>query len=121
MASYSIQDIAQWVHGTVDAADASIAVNHLVTDTRKITDPAGSVFFAIQGEHRDGHRFIPEAWQQGVRVFVVTEPGLRRQYPDGSFILVEDTLRALQQLAAMHRGRFSYPVIGIAPGTYVHG
>lgn len=113
MASYTIQDIAQWVYGTVDAADASVTVNHLVTDTRKITDPAGSVFFAIHGEHRDGHRFIPEAWQQGVRVFVVTERGLRRQYPEGCFIIVEDTLRALQQLAAMHRRLFSYPVIGI--------
>lgn len=88
-------------------------VDHLVTDTRKITDPAGSVFFAIHGETRDGHVFIPEAYQQGVRVFIVSQEGLHDPFPDAVFIVVKDTLRALQQLTTAHRTSFHIPVIGI--------
>ena len=113
MARYSIPEIIHLVGGQATGPSAQVLIDHLVTDTRKITDPAGSVFFAIQGEKRDGHLFIPEAYQQGVRVFVVAKEGLHVSFPDAVFILVGDTLQALQQLVATHRASFKIPVIGI--------
>ena len=113
MARYSIQEIISLVSGHAEGSSVQVLIDHLVTDTRKITDPAGSVFFAIHGEKRDGHLFIPEAYQQGVRVFVVGREGLHQQFPDSVFILVQDPLQALQQLAAAHRAAFDIPVIGI--------
>ncbi|TAH00443.1 MAG: UDP-N-acetylmuramoyl-tripeptide--D-alanyl-D-alanine ligase, partial [Sphingobacteriales bacterium] len=113
MARYSIQEIISLVRGHAEWPSVQVLIDHLVTDTRKITDPAGSVFFAIHGDKRDGHVFIPEAYQQGVRVFVVSKEGLNQQFPDAVFILVEESLQALQQLAAAHRASFDIPVIGI--------
>ena len=61
-----------------------------------------------------GHRYIQDLYQLRVRNFVVSE--LRPEFtrmPDANFLLVKDTLRALQRLAAFHRNRFHIPVIGI--------
>lgn len=113
MAKYSIPEIISLVGGRADGPSVQMDIDHLVTDTRKITDPAGSVFFAIHGEKRDGHLFVPEAYQQGVRVFVVTRDDLLHQYVDALFIVVADTLVALQSLVTAHRLSFTIPVIGI--------
>ncbi len=113
MAAYSVQKIAALLNARMDAEAADITVDHLVTDTRKITHPAGSVFFAISGEKRDGHQFIGEAWQQGVKVFVVDDASFIQQLPDAVFLVVEDVLYALQRLASAHRSGFNYPVMGI--------
>lgn len=113
MAKYSIPEIISLVGGRAEGPSLQMLVDHLVTDTRKITDPAGSVFFAIHGEKRDGHLFIPEAYQQGIRVFVVSREGLSQHHADALFIVVGDTLVALQSLVAAHRASFHIPVIGI--------
>lgn len=88
-------------------------VEQLLFDSRSVTAPAVSLFFALPGKHRDGHRFIPELYDRGVRQFVVSQPPDLRAFPEGNFLLVENTLDALQQLAAAHRARFHIPVIGI--------
>lgn len=85
----------------------------LLFDSRSLTTPANALFFALPGKHRDGHRFIPELYAQGVRQFVVKqwpEPDLM---PEAGFLQVDDPLKALQALAMHHRSRFQIPVIGI--------
>jgi alanine racemase len=67
----------------------------------------------LKGNRRDGHQFIPELYKKGVRNFVVSELPGQAVYPDANFILVDDTLAALQGLAAFHRQQFNIPVIGI--------
>jgi alanine racemase len=110
--AYRIQDIAQILR-----ADASIhadaQVEHLLIDSRKIVFPATSLFFAISGPRRDGHQFIKEVYERGVRNFVVRKGFDHSPYHDAVFLQVENVLEALQQLAAYHRSRFSIPVIGI--------
>jgi Alr-MurF fusion protein len=93
---------------------------HLLVDSRKLTNPASSLFFALISQRRNGHQFIPELYNKGVRNFVVSEKGNFEKYPGANFLLVKDTLDALQQLAAYHRTRFTkppdenpLPVIGI--------
>ncbi len=89
----------------------------LLTDSRFVSQPQQSIFFAIKGERHDGHVFIEELYEKGVREFVVekkaAQPDLNERFPEAKFWLVENGIRALQNLAARHRKKFDIPVIGI--------
>lgn len=67
----------------------------------------------MYGPRRNGHAFIPELYLRGVRNFVVYQEPELNDYPGANFILVQDSLHALQRLAAFHRQQFDLPVIGI--------
>ena len=88
-------------------------IEHLVVDSRKIVFPKSTLFFALRGPRRDGHEFIREAYEKGVRHFVISRRIDTYTYPDVDFFLVYNALKALQILAAIHRAGFNYPVIGI--------
>ncbi|GAB4036332.1 bifunctional UDP-N-acetylmuramoyl-tripeptide:D-alanyl-D-alanine ligase/alanine racemase [Spirosoma gilvum] len=92
-----------------------------LTDSRQVTGSAvDAVFFAIQGEHHDGHDYIGELYQKGVRQFVVERSALTPErraewlaYAEATFVEVDSSLQTLQTLAAEHRRQFHIPVIGI--------
>ncbi|MFM8591910.1 MAG: bifunctional UDP-N-acetylmuramoyl-tripeptide:D-alanyl-D-alanine ligase/alanine racemase [Sphingomonadales bacterium] len=109
---YSVVDIA-----AILASDSKVVndhvVEHLLLDSRKAFLPATSLFFALVSARRNGHDFIGELYQKGVRSFVVSQPVEAGVFSDANFIRVPDTVAALQRLAAYHRDRFSIPVIGI--------
>ncbi|WP_266203248.1 bifunctional UDP-N-acetylmuramoyl-tripeptide:D-alanyl-D-alanine ligase/alanine racemase [Pontibacter kalidii] len=93
-----------------------LPIVHLLTDSRKLSQPAGSVFFAIRGKYNDGHKYLPQLYAQGVRQLVLEqgEPEqLKQLYPEANILLVDSSLKALQKLAAWHRAQFRVPVIGI--------
>lgn len=85
-------------------------IQHLLYDSRRVQHPESSLFFALETAHSNGHRYVAEAYKKGVRAFVVSEDV---SLEDAVVIRVDDTLAALQQLAAHHRSRFAIPVIGI--------
>lgn len=88
-------------------------VRWLLTDSRSLSTPEGTLFFALTSRQGDGHRYIEELYQRGVRCFVVKRlPS--EVHPDAVYFLVRSTLEALQQLASYHRRQFQIPVIGIA-------
>ena len=87
---------------------------YLSTDSRHIVYPKQSLFIALQGPNHNGHLFIEEAYQKQIRFFLVAEQPLATQnYPDAVFLCVNNTLQALQQIAAAHRALFQLPVLGI--------
>lgn len=88
-------------------------VSYLCYDSRKVDQPEGTLFFAFKTAQNDGHRFIPELLLKGVRNFVVTDPTCTDLDSTANFLVVNDTLAALQTLAQHHRLRFHYPIIGI--------
>lgn len=90
-----------------------IDIAELLIDSRKIVNPARAMFIAIKGSHRDGHQFIDDAYEKGVRTFLVSAETDTAKYKDAQFLKVTDTLTALHQLAAAHRNQFHIPVIGI--------
>lgn len=110
--TYTILDIARILKVETDSAPPVI-IQYLLTDSRKIVFPQHSLFFAISGQRRDGHDFISEVYERGVRSFVVKEEFDNAGYPDACFLKVKEVLKALQQLAEHHRNRFRIPVIGI--------
>ncbi|MBL7808374.1 MAG: bifunctional UDP-N-acetylmuramoyl-tripeptide:D-alanyl-D-alanine ligase/alanine racemase [Saprospiraceae bacterium] len=85
----------------------------LLYDSRSLAAPANALFFALPGKHRDGHRFIPDLYAQGVRQFVVQQLPEPDLMPEAFFLQVPHPLEAIQTLAAHHRSRFQIPVIGI--------
>ncbi len=110
--NYSINDIARIINAGSTVVN-DVTIEHLLIDSRKISSPATSLFFALKGPRRDGHQFIPELYKKGVRNFVVTDNAFANTFTEANFIFADDTLQALQQLAAYHRSQFNIPVIGI--------
>jgi len=93
-----------------------IFVNGVVYDTRKIFDGNGKVFFALQGKYRDGIAFVEEAYQKGIRAFVLDKLPEVLQ-PDAAYLKVDEPLDALMKLASWHRSQFKIPVIAVI-GTH---
>lgn len=112
--SYTALYIAPLINGRLLSSDDESNILHLLTDSRKVTQPESSLFFALLSERNDGHKYIEELYSKGVRNFVI---GLHYSFPvllkGCTVIAVSDTLAALQQLAAHHRSKFSLPVAGI--------
>ena len=110
---YAIKDIARIIGAQADRLNDD-KISLLLTDSRRLSFPEESLFFALRTKTNDGHKYIGELYKLRVRNFVVSEmlPEFERM-TDANFLLVKDTLRALQKLAAYHRKRFNIPVIGI--------
>lgn len=88
-------------------------IKELITDSRKVLHPQDALFIALKGKNRDGHLFIKDAYDKGIRSFLVQEPIDQLLYPDAQFLKVNNTQTALQQIAIAQRNHFHYPVIGI--------
>ncbi len=115
---YSIQEIAEITKGklihTSSATGIADVVEHLLIDSRKIIYPESSVFIAIKGDRNDGHKYIQDVYDAGVRNFIVENINTSSlQNNDVNIIHVKNGLHALQQIAKYHRKQFQYPVIGI--------
>ena len=80
------------------------------TDTRKMKE--GKLFFALSGENFNGNRFAAEALKKGAPAVVVDDAAF---VPEGDprYLLTENTLEALQELARYHRQQFDIPVLAI--------
>ena len=109
---YSIGEVAKIVNGQLVGADTQFKIADLLIDSRHLIDARQALFFALKSHRNDGHKYIEELYEKGVRAFVVTRLP-EHACPDATFVVVADTLKALQTLAAHHRQRFDIPVIGI--------
>ncbi|CAG5004088.1 Alanine racemase [Dyadobacter sp. CECT 9275] len=94
---------------------------YLLTDSRQLSFPEQSIFFAIKGDRHDGHQFLPELYHKGVREFVVETAGftgktreLAETWADARIWLTPSSIRALQKTVGEHRRRFNIDVVGIA-------
>ncbi|WP_158858778.1 bifunctional UDP-N-acetylmuramoyl-tripeptide:D-alanyl-D-alanine ligase/alanine racemase [Lunatibacter salilacus] len=92
-------------------------ISSICIDSRRIYPEPEILFVALPGEKTDGHSFLKAAYEGGVRNFLVQkgryETGLLRNYADTTILLVCDTLRSLQFLAAWNRNQFQGPVLAI--------
>jgi len=81
---------------------------NITTDTRKITKDC--IYFALKGERFNGNDFAEQAIKEGASFAVVNDTSLSK---NDNYIVVEDVLTTLQQLANHHRKQLTIPVIGI--------
>lgn len=106
--------INEIVCGKIIHAEKNIVVGEYLTDSRLALFPSKTIFFAIKTEHNDGHRYIDALYQKGVRAFVVSDPEFPfSDYEAAVFILVENVVGALQDLAQFHRNRLNAKVVAI--------
>lgn len=110
MITYSCSELAKLCGGTLLGPDR--VVSQVFIDSR-FPGSDNSLFFAIIGKQHNGHQYIEELYSKGIRCFVVHSTYQFPRLTEASFICVGDSLRALQTLAAYHRTRFNYPIVGI--------
>ncbi|OKZ24985.1 MAG: bifunctional UDP-N-acetylmuramoyl-tripeptide:D-alanyl-D-alanine ligase/alanine racemase [Bacteroides finegoldii] len=139
--SYAIESIAQSI-GARRVGEYEATIDWLLTDSRSLSFPEETLFFALTTKRNSGVRYIPELYARGVRNFVVSEEEFKQvengelriesamQDDDAqpilnsqlstfnfsstlNFLIVPNPLKALQKLAEVHRERFNIPVIGI--------
>ena len=108
---YQFDQAAKMMRGTVIQKASKNVIEHLLLDSRKLTFPESTIFFAVKGERRDGHTFIGELYNKGVRAFVISLDLNISLYPDANFLKVKDTIKAAQNFAAAHRKQYNIPVI----------
>ena len=101
---------AELISGNPD----EIVVKDILIDSRRLISPKKVLFFALSSKRNDGHKYIEELSKKGVRSFVISgEPPVIQSNKNLSFFIVDNTLEALQKLAAYHRAQFDLSVIGI--------
>ena len=128
--SYTIESIAECI-GARCVGKQNATIDWLLTDSRSLSFPEATLFFALSTKRNNGARYIPELYDRGVRNFVVSEedyklvdsgkliadssmqPTINSQLSTLNFLIVSNPLKALQKLAEMHREKFHIPVIGI--------
>jgi len=110
---YTTAHISKIINARLIQQGNAETINHLLLDSRRVIFPAESVFFALKTDRRDGHHFIQDVYNKGCRCFVVSKLPSIEELPGAAILHVDDTLEALQRLAAFHRSRFTIPVIGI--------
>jgi alanine racemase len=87
-------------------------IRHLSIDSRQPFHPQDTLFIALGGKHHDGHRYLEELRKRGVTSFLVRKGTAPADGRVGT-IEVDDTLSALQRIAAWHRAQYTLPVVGI--------
>jgi len=110
--NYNIDQINTILSGDFFQEKNHNNVTQVCIDTRQITNATQTLFFCLVARN-DGHRYIESAYKKGIRNFVISKIIGTENYADANFILVENTLNALQNLAKFHREQFNIPVIGI--------
>lgn len=116
--NYTISEIAgvlrQYNDKMPEPALPQMTISTLLTDSRSLRDAKETLFFAIQTSNNDGHRYLQNLYDRGVRNFVVKHiPQSMQSLADCNFLVVSDTTKALQLIAVHHRHKFNVPVIGI--------
>ncbi|WP_455784801.1 bifunctional UDP-N-acetylmuramoyl-tripeptide:D-alanyl-D-alanine ligase/alanine racemase [Butyricimonas faecihominis] len=108
-----MNEIAEIINGTLHSG-IPVEITEYSIDSRSVVTPEHTLFFALTGNNHNGHDYIRTLYTDGVRAFVISE--FREEFnqlTDANFIVVENVLTALQQLAAHHRQHTQAEVIGI--------
>ncbi len=111
MHTYSIREIATAIQART-FGDPDKTFQHIIIDSRTLTSPSSGLFIAIKGERHNGHQYIEDLYQKGVRCFLVEEISFEL-HAGASYLVTRNSLEGLQKIATFHRLRFQIPIIGI--------
>lgn len=107
---YTLKQIAKIINATL-VGEGDAQIDWLLTDSRAVSFPEESLFVALKTPRNNGHKYIPELYAANVQSFLVSEQPC--ELKGATFLVVDDTLKALQTLVAYHRKQFTCPVVGI--------
>jgi alanine racemase len=97
----------------IQGKETSQTYSQILTDSRSLRDATQTLFFALKSERDNGVKYIETLYKKEVRLFIVQDKINFEAFPEASFIIVKDTLKALQQLVIYHRKKFNIPIIGV--------
>lgn len=111
MAEFTLSEICVATQGVLVKPLEDSKFSGVAIDTRKVRQ--GDLFIALRGERFDGHDFIPQALENGAKGVIISHSV--NSFSDGNLavIKVDDTLKALQDLASFHRQRYNIPIIAV--------
>ena len=110
--TFNLQEIQRIIGASVIIQESYRHILQLSIDSRSALNEQ-TLFIAIKGKRNNGHEYISDAYQKGCRAFVITEEVVYSNFPQASFMLVNDAVQALQFLALAHRKQFKFPIIGV--------
>ena len=111
--SYTIETISHHIKAE-RFGNKKALIDWILTDSRSLCFPEETLFFALKTKRNDGHKYIQDLYNRGVRNFVVsTLPANCDAFPGTNFLRVPSPLKSLQKLAEIHRKEFDIPVVGI--------
>ena len=112
--SYTLQQLVHFCNAQFIGLNENELILQLLIDSRKSRNLKNQLFIAIKGTRHNGHLYIDGLYEKGFRNFMICESEFATsKYPEANFLVVEDSLLALQQIATAHRTQFAIPVIGI--------
>jgi len=102
-----IPEIQAVFHG-----NSHLEIDNVSIDSRSFQNNSGTLFFALSGANNDAHQYISDLISKGVQNFVVNHIPNNLE-GKANFLVVENTLKALQDFASFYRKSFHFPIIGI--------
>jgi len=110
--SYSVIDIAKECKAKIIGRQDNF-IKYISADSRSIANYKECLFFAIKGKNLDGHNYINELIEKGVLCFIISDTNFIVEKSNLTFIIVDNVVEAMQQIAAMHRHRFNIKLIAV--------
>lgn len=110
--SLKIQNIIPQIQAKFVGDNSTVSIDTISIDSRSLQNGVQTLFFALVGTNNDAHFYVKDLIEKGVQNFVVT------YIPDdcvgkANFLVVENTVDALQKIAAYYRSLFCFPIIGL--------
>ena len=106
------KDIIRICNGKLICGDKDILCKRFTNDTRVLEK--GDVYVAIRGETFNGNKFYKEAFKRGAALCIIDDADvLDDRHYEGTIILVDDTIKAIQELAKYKRRMYDIPVIAV--------
>jgi alanine racemase len=114
--SVKLHDIIKPMHSRFEGIQHNMEIDNISIDSRSLQNNAGTLFFALSGQNRDGHEYINALIYKGVMNFVVNHIPTDAM-GKANFFVVADTLTALQAFAEYYRQLYNFPIITITGST----
>ncbi|MCR4605032.1 MAG: UDP-N-acetylmuramoyl-tripeptide--D-alanyl-D-alanine ligase [Eubacterium sp.] len=109
MKPITIEEVVKATGGKLLFGDPKAEITGVDHDSRKIKE--GFLFVPIIGAKVDAHVYIPDVFDAGATCVLSSDDSIKSD--KGACVLVDDTVKALQDLAAWYRSQFDIPVIGV--------
>ena len=111
MGELYVRDIVKLCNGKLINGDENLLLGDFCNDTRKIK--TGDVYVGIRGEVFDGNNFYLDAIEKGASVCILDNIDVIKEYGEVTIVLVDDTVKCIQELASYKRDLYDIPVIAI--------
>ncbi len=107
-----LKNIIQILKANFFGLNPDSVIENIAIDSRSLQNNENTLFFALVGPNNNAHIYVGELIEKGIRNFVVTHIPENLE-SKANFLVVENTLLALQEFATYYRSLFDFPIIGI--------